>query len=316
MGFIAGAYCYRYRIIRRQKRAANARWSIGIYTGASPFALGSPENIKNPVLTARDVTDVVADFVADPFLVRDESLWYMFFEVLNAETKRGEIAVAISLDGYRFTYKQVVLREPFHLSYPHVFRWENSYYMIPESHEAYSVRLYRATVFPTKWAHVCDLLRGNCCDTTVFRHMDKWWLFTSDRNDVLRLYGAPDVRGPWAEHPKSPLIVGNAHVARCAGRILQTDGRLIRFAQDCAPIYGNQVHAFEITSLSDTEYEERPATDGPILKASGTGWNARGMHQIDVQEIRKGEWIASVDGFGDPHTPVRADALAARKSEN
>src|SRR5262249_59679534 len=58
-------------------------WSIGIYTGASPFALSSPAGIVNPVLTARHVSDARARYVADPFLLRRESSWYMFFEVLD-----------------------------------------------------------------------------------------------------------------------------------------------------------------------------------------------------------------------------------------
>src|SRR5262249_62359225 len=58
-------------------------WSIGIYTGKSPFALRPPAGVVNPVLTAQHVTDVRARYVADPFMLRHESSWYMFFEVLE-----------------------------------------------------------------------------------------------------------------------------------------------------------------------------------------------------------------------------------------
>jgi hypothetical protein len=294
------------RILRKQRKAARIRWSIGIYTGPSPFALSSPESIRNPVLTERDVTDVNAIFVADPFLVREGSVWYMFFEVLTRSTKLGEIAVATSADGYDFTYKQIVLREPFHLSYPYVFKWENEYYMIPESRKTYSVRLYRAKEFPTRWSYVSDLLQGNFADTSVFRHADRWWLFTLDGEDVLHLFYAGDLRGPWSKHPRSPLIVGNPHIARCAGRVLQTDGRLIRFAQDSKPTYGSEVRAFDIIRLSEAEYEERQLEGMPGLKATGVGWNAAGMHQIDAHEIERGRWIAAVDGFGDPEALEQA----------
>jgi len=60
-----------------------AVWSIGIYTGRNPFDLNASENIKNPVLTAQDVTDVPAKFVADPFMVKKGSTWHMFLRYIT-----------------------------------------------------------------------------------------------------------------------------------------------------------------------------------------------------------------------------------------
>ncbi len=59
-----------------------SEWSIGIYAGTSPLDL-LPHGRSNPVLTARDVTDVPAAFVADPFMIKNGPRWYMFFEVFN-----------------------------------------------------------------------------------------------------------------------------------------------------------------------------------------------------------------------------------------
>ena len=44
----------------------------------APFNLITPSGIVNPVLTADDVTDVTARFVADPFLFYENAHWYMF----------------------------------------------------------------------------------------------------------------------------------------------------------------------------------------------------------------------------------------------
>src|SRR4051812_15377902 len=127
-------------------------WEIDIYVGDSPFRLGPPARVRNPVLTANDVTDIRAYFVADPFMVYVDRTWYMFFEVLNRRSHRGEIALATSGDGVKWKYQQVVLAERFHLSYPCVFTWRNEYYMIPETFQADAIRLYRALSFPTTWA--------------------------------------------------------------------------------------------------------------------------------------------------------------------
>jgi len=123
---------------------AGGEWSIGIYASLSSAPLKfSGENIANPVLTAKDVSDVPANFVADPFLVHDNGAWFMFLEVINdtAEPGRpqlrypykGAIGLAESKDGLDWSYRQIVLDEPFHLSYPYVYQWKGEYYMIPET---------------------------------------------------------------------------------------------------------------------------------------------------------------------------------------
>ena len=98
-------------------------WSIGIYMGETPYDFVSPENDGNPVLTSADVSDIPARLVADPFMLKVMDAWYMFFEVMPEQPRRGEIGLATSADGLKWSYQQIVLKEPFHLSYPYVFEW-------------------------------------------------------------------------------------------------------------------------------------------------------------------------------------------------
>ena len=276
-------------------------WSIGIYTGNSPFELVPCKKIKNPVLTARSITDIPARLVADPFMVKKNFTWYMFFEIMNSRTRRGDIGLASSADGFNWVYKQIVLDEPFHLSYPYVFEWEGEFYMIPETYKTDSVRLYKASDFPAKWSFVGTLLEGkDYVDSSVFRFRDKWWMFTSTlQSDTLYLYHSDKLVGPWSPHPKSPIVKGNRNIARPGGRVLILNGHVFRFAQDDAPVYGNQVRAFEITRLTAADYEEEETKGSPALKASKTGWNADGMHHIDAHPTGEGRWIACVDGYRD-----------------
>ncbi|WP_414585252.1 hypothetical protein [Scytonema sp. PCC 10023] len=274
-------------------------WSIGIYIGESPINFDSPKNISNPVLSAKDVTDVPAHFVADPFMVRENGTWYMFFEVLNGRDNKGDIGLAISHDGFNWSYQQIVLDEPFHLSYPYVFKYQNEYYMIPESYEANSVRLYKAVDFPTKWSFVKTLLDGaDYVDSSVFNYKGMWWMFsTSPKSDILRLYYANDLMGTWIEHPKSPVIEGNINIARPGGRVIVRDEKIFRYTQDDEKFYGNKVRVFEITELTTTTYQEKEVVKNPILKASGSGWNKTGMHNIDAHQFDEDQWIACVDGY-------------------
>ena len=127
VGIIYGISVYKFQVFpyRYSKMAYNyffnqekidvnyGPWSIGIYTGLSPFELHDPENISNPVLTGKDVKDIDAKFVADPFMVVEDGRFYMFFEVLNRATSQGDIGYAESDDGRKWEYRKIVIDEPF-----------------------------------------------------------------------------------------------------------------------------------------------------------------------------------------------------------
>lgn len=270
-------------------------WSIGVYKGDSPYRLSPAGNVPN--LTRESVTDVTATFVADPFMLGG----YMFFEVLNADLKRGQIGLASSDNSLDWTYEQIVLSEDFHLSYPYVFAWDNAYYMIPETLGANAACLYQADDFPTRWSLKARLIEGPCADPSIFRFADLWWMFvcsTPYGHDTLRLYFAGELTGPWREHPRSPLISRDPRRARPAGRVLTLDDKLIRFAQDCVPLYGSRVRAFDVIELTTTRYVEVENSANPILQPNGAGWNALGMHHVDAHQQANGSWLACVDGCG------------------
>jgi hypothetical protein len=274
-------------------------WAIGIYTGDSPLRLSPPAGIINPVLTHKDVSDARANFVADPFIVVENGTWYMFFEVMNEQSDRGEIGLSVSDDGLRWEYRQIVLKEAFHLSYPYAFKWEGDYYMVPETLAANAVRLYKAEAFPTRWSHIRNLVPVKCADPSVFRFNGVWWMFVCApvrKSDTLRLYYSYDLMGLWQEHPESPIVEGDARIARPAGRVILWGGRLIRFTQDCHTRYGAQVRSFEITDLTTTSYSEKETEASPVLAAATDGWNSQGMHHVDPHLTAEGVWVACVDG--------------------
>ncbi|WP_141224945.1 hypothetical protein [Paenibacillus sp. yr247] len=270
-------------------------WSISIYKGNSPFGLSS-DSINNPVLTAEDVIDVPAEFIADPFMIRFQDQWHMFFEVYNKNTGKGCIGLASSQDGVHWEYQQIVILESFHMSYPNVFMWKDELYMIPETCETNSIRLYKSTKTPTEWEYLGDIMKGYFVDSTIFEYNDKLWMFTrsSDR-DKLRLYFSEGLLDVWHEHPMSPIVM-NKHIARPSGKVVSWENRIYRFTQDIEPYYGKRVNAFEITKLTISEYKESKTS----FLLEGTGhpgdWNADGMHHIDAHQLGEDLWLACVDG--------------------
>ena len=279
-------------------------WSISIYAGTNPYDFyPHPLSQRNPAWSASDVTDVPAIFVADPFMVNHNNTWYMFFEVWNTLSDQGDIGLASSKDGVVWQYEKIILDEPFHLSYPYIFKWKESYYMIPSSRwggtSAVAVKLYKAAEFPTKWIFVSDLIVGKYADSSIVFKDDKWWLFSLKDTDMLTLHYAEEPNGQWTEHPESPIIKDDRNISRPGGRLIIHDDKIIRYTQDCEPKYGNQLRAFQVDEITTTKYREHEVTWGPILTASGNGWNATGMHHIDPHMINKTNWIACVDGRRD-----------------
>jgi hypothetical protein len=195
-----------------------------------------------------------------------------------------------------WTYGGVVLREPFHLSYPMIVESGQDIYLVPETRHANAVRLYRAESFPDRWQFVRTLLTGSYADATIARIANRWWLFAQRGLDELRLFSSERIDAGWVEHPQSPIRSGNRRVTRPAGRIVDLDGRIIRFAQDAWPNYGSRVRALQIDRLTPSEYAEHEVPESPILQATHTGWNALGMHHVDAHQVGPASWLAAVDG--------------------
>lgn len=277
-------------------------WSIAVAARESPVQ--PMADWPRPSLGGSDTGLDDLNGVADPFLVSAQGSEFLFLEVIvradgypNGE--HGRIGVARREDG-EWIYEGIVLEEDFHLSYPHVFAIDGTYYMVPESSQDERVILYRADTFPGGWTEVATLLEGTFTDPTVFRTGASWWMFattsTEDDDDTLRLYGADDIEGPWTEHPASPLVMGDTSRARQAGAVITVDGMLVRYAQDNTDGYGRAVRAFSILELTASTYAEEEISTIPVVEASGTGWNADGMHHISAIDMG-GTWLVATDGY-------------------
>lgn len=272
-------------------------WSISInkYIDGDQF----DANQMKPTITAQDVKDCNAIFVADPFLIQHEGGWYVFYEVLPGESRKGVIAYSYSEDGVTWKYGQVVLQTDYHLSYPYIFKVKDKIYMVPEGGADGNIKLYEATHFPTEWTFVKELKKGQFYDASLFYYEDKWWMMAmgvSPQPNSMYLFYAEDLLGEWQGHHLNPIITNNPMISRPGGRVYQENGRLIRFAQDGSKNYGRRLIAFEITQLTTTSYSEVQLRD--VFGASETPhtWNQDGMHHLDIQRDDQG-YLVAVDGY-------------------
>ncbi|MEX2123310.1 MAG: hypothetical protein WD795_05425 [Woeseia sp.] len=256
---------------------------------------GSFRHFKN-ILPPRD------RFWADPFVVHEGESYYIFIEELVYQRGKGHISV-ITMDGQgNYGAPALVIDEQHHLSYPFVFNYQGSQYMLVEACEAQVVPLYRCEVFPHKWVFERNLLHGvTAVDATLFQYGGKWYLFAgveenpgSSTWDELNLYFADDpITGNWQPHPLNPVI-SDVRRARPAGRIFERNGVIYRPSQDSSRHYGYGLKINQITKLSETEYEEEVVSSiepqwSHKITSIHTFAHTHGLTVVDA-EIRRGKY--------------------------
>ncbi|WP_320227023.1 glucosamine inositolphosphorylceramide transferase family protein [Mesorhizobium captivum] len=210
------------------------------------------------------LTGDTGSFLADPFPFRHQGQDFIFVEQYLYSKNRGCIAV-VTVDRSGIAgAPQIVLEEPHHLSYPFVFEQDGQIWMIPESGAARNVSLYRAVDFPYRWTREAYLLEGiEGYDTTPLRHKGGFWFFVSPRLwrstswDVLSLYRAESLTGPWTSHAANPVLL-DAALSRPAGAVIQHGGCMLRPVQDCARGYGGAVTFCRIDALGASEFAQTP----------------------------------------------------------
>jgi len=201
-------------------------------------------------------------FWADPFVAEYNSRKFIFFEEFLKETSRGHIAaIEIGPDG-ETGHPIKVLQSEFHLSYPFLFRYDESLYMIPECAESGRVEVFRCTRFPDVWESHAVLLDGLCAyDPTLIEHEGRWWMFVTiqhdgnSTDDELHLFFSSSPFGAWTAHPLNPIQL-DVRFARPAGSLYREQGRLFRPAQDCSARYGWAISIQEVQCMTTEDYKE------------------------------------------------------------
>jgi hypothetical protein len=204
---------------------------------------------------------------ADPHIVQKNGNYYIFVEELLYATRKGRIAV-LAMDGQgNYSAPVTVLERPYHLSYPFVFEYGGTWYMIPESRANRTIELYRCTAFPNTWEFAGNIMSDiDAVDTTLFHRGDTWWLFTniltnqgaSSSDELFLFYADSPLSGEWKPHRHNP-IVSDVTRARSAGQLFTLDGKLYRPSQDCSRGYGSAVVINEVSALDRDRYRETEA---------------------------------------------------------
>ena len=285
------------RIVKRKWIALSEReqWIV-----AYRFSKGLPDtnDVPDGVLYRFQELQPPKDRIwADPFPAAHEGRHFLFFEEKLYTAPRAHLSVAEVDEKGRLGAHRVVLERPYHLSYPHVFRWNGGWYMVPETFQERRVELYRTDAFPDGWTLQSVLLEDvEAVDPTIFEHGGRWWLsFASSvrgthEASALQLYHADTPLGPWTPHRNNPVKV-DVRSARPAGRVFRHEGRLYRPAQDGSPRYGTGIVVHELLELTPTSFREEEvtrisATWRPGLTGTHTINAAGGLTATDARQRR------------------------------
>ncbi|WP_300565229.1 hypothetical protein [Flavobacterium sp.] len=266
-----------------------AGWSIMIYDSEINFL--KQNWIKRSYLRwdsfDKSINNIKITGYADPFLVPYKDQLFLFFEAIV--DGKGEIWVSELINGKMSNPKQA-LAELFHLSYPNVFAIDGVFYMIPESSEDKSIRLYKSIQFPFKWELDKILVEGKkFVDTNCIEKNGSFYWFTYDLEiGKTRLFFSESFLDEWFEHKNSPFESN-----RNAGEFFLFEDKIIRPVQLAGSTYGEGVKLMEIKVLHKENYIEETFVN-PFLE-KGNGFNLDGSHHISSVRLNQ-KYCIAIDG--------------------
>lgn len=263
----------------RRKSYRFAHWRVGYRFIEGP---GVAEKTDLSGASWKVLPDDGTHFYADPFPFNHAGNDYIFVEDYPHNTKKAIISVSRIEDG--IAGKPIpVIEEPYHLSYPQVFRHDGEIWMLPESSAGKKLVLYRAKNFPLEWERN-TVLRENThlSDATLLKHEGLFWLFATDTeghgstSDMLVILYAKYLQGPWTEHPSNPIIIDRA-AARPGGAFIKSGDQISLPVQDGTLEYGGGLGLVTLTKLNKTEVTFTSAT---AIEAGGN-WPYPKIHTLN-----------------------------------
>ncbi|MGH9970115.1 MAG: glucosamine inositolphosphorylceramide transferase family protein [Pyrinomonadaceae bacterium] len=222
-----------------------------------------PSDLNNTFYKFKNLLPPPGRFWADPFPVQVGENYFVFFEEFLYDQNKAHISVIELQKGRKPAEPVKVLERPYHLSYPFVFEWQGSHYMIPETGSNNTVELYRCRSFPYEWEFETVLLKANNpSDATLAEIEGRWWMFVNIEEpevsvnwEELHLFYSDSPFGPWTPHRRNP-VRSDVRNSRPAGRLFWSSNSLYRPAQDCSRRYGYATAINEVKRISCDDYLE------------------------------------------------------------
>jgi hypothetical protein len=213
-------------------------------------------------------------FLADPFPITMDGTTYIFFEDYSYREWKGKISYIKFPDGFKSESLRTAHEESTHMSYPYIFKHNNTVYATPSMYYSNDIRLYEVHS-PANWEFKTTLIEDIAgLDPTIIKYEDRWWMFYTERaypNTKLYIQFAESLTGKWRSHKKNPVKT-DVRSSRPGGTPFVKNGNLYRPAQNAVGEYGNKLVINKVEKLSPEQYAEEKVNEiQPSEESTYTG---------------------------------------------
>lgn len=211
-----------------------------------------------------EITPIPNHFIADPFLMKKDGTHYCMVEEYDFSKQKAHIS-AYRIQDNKPERLGIAIEESFHMSFPYLFKWKSGIYMVPETCEDKTIRIYRAIDFPLKWElEIIAMEDVTAADSMIFEHNGLWWLFTnlalsSVDNEVCSelsiFFSDNPLSDTWTPHPLNPIYI-NPEKARNGGILFKGESIYRVNQRQGFNQYGQSFEINEIVHLDQQGYKE------------------------------------------------------------
>jgi hypothetical protein len=255
--FVHAIFLYSKKLIKDVAQSSRQDWNVG-YINLT--------QIQHDQDDCRSCNEIIfpkksGNFLADPFIWRENSETFVFCEEFSKELNRGVISCFKKVDGF-FEKFGTAIDMGIHTSFPFLFTYQGVTYMTLESATTNGIKVFKSIDFPLQWKlHSTTLSEDQWVDPIIINHKKRWFLLAHSRLGLfdefdwrLRVFHSDNpTDGSWLEIPESAL---KYEFGRNGG-FIKTSDALIRVSQIRDPrTYGKSFQLNKIIVLSEDKYEE------------------------------------------------------------
>ena len=217
----------------------------------------------------REISDSTLNY-ADPFVWFDNAKnpW-IICESWNKESNKANISISKFPTKAEEASFSVIIDEPFHLSFPFVFEYHGSTYILPQSATGSELRFYKNETDHLHWNYSFSInMPIPLVDVICICVEEVWWLIGSAkdpiRNNKNRLFAfyASELNGETLvkSHRKNPILWSDFGGRN--GGLFEIADKIYRVGQfEGSDTYGFDFKEYEILELTLDRFHQMPLVD-------------------------------------------------------
>lgn len=222
---------------------------------------------------------------ADPFLKEWNGKKYLFMEAYDLVWSIGRIAVS-EWNGKNFSKPRVIIKNPYHMSYPFVFEYRNELYMLPETGQNRTLELYKAdNQSPYAWKKIKILSNDIMyADATIVL-----------KNDIYYIIAYEEGNNEWKTHVfildmdqlkinRIETVVMNENTGRSAGRTFKLNEDILRPVQLNTKRYGGGIIIEKINNLAPFSTSKIKTIEIDDLNINNIEGDILGVHTLALDD--------------------------------